>query len=173
MARQHERTLSRKGAVQVLYTGEIRGEHASELLAKGDILCLEHPLSEYSLTLVKGVEQYQEDLDDRLARISENWTVDRMPIMDRTILRLALFEMLHVDDVPTSVSINEAVELAKEFGGDDDSPRFVNGMLGRIARQMEAADEEGNEDIFHPAETAEKACADNVKGAKDAEAYYA
>lgn len=139
MARQHERTLSRKGALQVLYTGVIRNDQASRLLEDGSILCLEEPLDDYAVMLVTGVEKHIPEIDERLASISENWSVERMPIMDRNILRLAMFEMLYVDDVPTSVSINEAVELAKEFGGDDDSPRFVNGMLGRIARQMEAA----------------------------------
>ena len=60
-----------------------------------------------------------------------------MPIVDRCILRLATYEMLFVDEVPVSVAINEAVELAKDFGGEDESPRFVNGVLGRIARQLE------------------------------------
>lgn len=139
MARQHERTLSRKGAVQVLYAGVIRCKPASQLLADGEMLCLAEPLSDYALMLVRGVEEHMPEIDGRLESISENWSVERMPIMDRTILRLALYEMLYVDDVPMSVSINEAVELAKEFGGEDDSPRFVNGMLGRVARQMEAA----------------------------------
>jgi N utilization substance protein B len=64
---------------------------------------------------------------------SENWSLERMPLVDLNILRLATFEMLYLDDVPQSVSINEAVELAKNFGGEDDSSRFVNGVLGRIA----------------------------------------
>ena len=61
-----------------------------------------------------------------------------MPIMDRSVLRLATYEMLHEDDVPVSVSINEAVDLAKEFGGEDESHRFVNGVLGQIAKRLEA-----------------------------------
>ena len=72
-----------------------------------------------------------------LTATSENWALARMPIVDRSILRLATYEMMYVDDVPTSVTINEAVELAKDFGGEDESPRFVNGVLGRIARSME------------------------------------
>lgn len=73
-----------------------------------------------------------------------------MPIVDRSILRLAAYEMMYVDDVPVSVSINEAVELAKDFGGEDESPRFVNGVLGRIAKRLEDAaaasdSEEGGE----------------------------
>ena len=147
MARQHERTLSRKGALQVLNTGVIRNSPASQQLEDGDIQCLDDPLSDYSVMLVRGVEEHIPEIDERLASISENWSVERMPIMDRNILRLAMFEMLYVDDVPTSVSINEAVELAKEFGGEDDSPRFVNGMLGRIARQMEAEADKGGAEV--------------------------
>lgn len=60
-----------------------------------------------------------------------------MPVVDRCLLRQTVYEMLYVDDVPISVSINEAVELAKQFGGDDDSHKFVNGVLGKIARQIE------------------------------------
>ena len=60
-----------------------------------------------------------------------------MPIVDRSILRLAAYEIMFVEDVPTSVAINEAVELAKDFGGEDDSPRFVNGVLGRIAKDID------------------------------------
>ena len=76
-------------------------------------------------------------IDVRLNSTSENWKLNRMPIVDRCILRLATYEMLFVDEVPVSVAINEAVELAKDFGGEDESPRFVNGVLGRIARQLE------------------------------------
>lgn len=71
------------------------------------------------------------------SRPSENWSLARMPIVDRSILRLATFEMMYIDDVPTSVTINEAVELAKDFGGEDESHRFVNGILGRIAKMLE------------------------------------
>ena len=69
---------------------------------------------------------------------SQNWAIDRMPVVDRSVLRLAVYEMRYVDDVPQSVAINEAVELAKAFGGEDDSHRFVNGILGRLARLSES-----------------------------------
>ena len=78
------------------------------------------------------------DVDRIISVSSQNWAIDRMPVVDRSILRLAAFELKYVDDVPVSVSINEAVELAKEFGGEDDSHRFVNGILGRIARDSES-----------------------------------
>jgi len=147
-ARRHERTAARCAAVQMLYTAEIQGKPAWQLLEEG--LCPEDigPISDYAIRLVNGVESHVAELDARLADTSENWAVSRMPIVDRSILRLAAFEMLYVDEVPVSVSINEAVELAKGFGGKDESASFVNGVLGRIARTMgeqvaeEAADEE-------------------------------
>ena len=137
-ARRHERTAARSAAVQMLYTAEIQGKPAWQLIEEG--LCPDEvgPLSDYALRLVNGVEAHVAEIDERLASTSENWAVSRMPIVDRSILRLAAFEMLYVDEVPVSVSINEAVELAKGFGGKDESPGFVNGVLGRIARSMGA-----------------------------------
>lgn len=139
MAHQHERTAARKCAAQILYTGAIRDESALALLEAGDLSCLDSTVSDYAYSLVEGVEDCKGELDERLASISKNWAIDRMPIMDLAILRIALYEMLYVDAVPISVSINEAVEMAKAFGGEDDSHKFVNGMLGNIARQLESA----------------------------------
>lgn len=139
MARKHERTSARRSAVQVLYSAAIRGMSARELLASNLMDCLDAPLSDYALKLIEGVEDHGDEIDQIISGAAKNWTLERMPIMDVAITRIALFEMLHVDDVPVSVSINEAVELAKRFGGEDDSPKFVNGMLGSVARQMEAS----------------------------------
>lgn len=138
----HEHTVARKCAVSVLYAGEIRGTSPVELLANEGVLCLEDDFSEYAERLVSGVQDNLNELDARISSISENWSVERMPVLDKTIMRLALYEMLYEDEVPISVSINEAVELAKQFGGEDDSPRFVNGMLGNIARQLEKESDE-------------------------------
>lgn len=124
-------------AAQVLYSGVIRNVKATKLLQDGNIACLDDPLTDYAYALIEGVETHGEEIDGRLESISENWSVSRMPVMDLTILRIALFEMLYIESVPISVSINEAVELAKRFGGEEDSPRFVNGMLGNVARQLE------------------------------------
>lgn len=139
-AKRHERSIARRSTVQVLYTSEIQGKRPSTLLDMGLCLSEDGPLSDYALRLVDGIEEHLDVIDDKLEATSENWAVARMPIVDRSILRLATYEMLYVDDVPLSVSINEAVELAKDFGGEEDSPRFVNGVLGRIARQIERAD---------------------------------
>lgn len=150
MARQHERTAARRTAAQILYSGAIRGIEPTVLLESGDITCLDDPLTDYGYELIEGVEKHAEEIDGRLESIAENWSVSRMPVMDLTILRLALFEMLYEESVPISVSINEAVELAKMFGGEDESPKFVNGMLGNIARQLEknaeSADGSGKDD---------------------------
>lgn len=137
MAYQHERTSARKCAAQILYTGAIRSTSALGLLEAGDISCLESTVSDYAYSLVEGVEDHLDEIDERLSNISRNWKIERMPVMDLAILRIALYEMLYVDAVPVSVSINEAVEMAKAFGGDDESPKFVNGMLGNLARQIE------------------------------------
>ena len=137
MSRLHERTAARRMAAQILYTGQVRNDSALALLESGDISCLEGSVSDYTYSLVKGIEENMDQLDQELSESSKNWTIERMPIMDLAILRIALYEMLFVDIVPISVSINEAVEMAKDFGGDDDSPKFINGMLGNIARKME------------------------------------
>ena len=85
-------------------------------------------LEEYAVRLAQGVEEEREELDAVLSEVSEGWPVHRMSAVDRSILRLALYEMLHVDDVPPDVAVNEAVELAKGFSGDQ-APAFVGGVL--------------------------------------------
>lgn len=139
-----ERPAARRCALQVLYTAEIRGESPSKII-EGEAFLGEDEPSDYASMLVQRCEAHRVGIDQQLASTSENWSLARMPVADRCILRMAVCEMLYVDDVPISVSINEAVELAKAFGGEDDSPRFVNGVLGRIARSLEqpAASAEG------------------------------
>lgn len=154
MARTHDRTKARRAAAQVLYTSSIRNIEVRTLIDDSLLDCLETPLSDYALLLLDGISDHKAELDERLASVSENWAIDRMPLMDLNILRIALFEMTHVDDVPVSVSINEAVELAKDFGGDDNSPKFINGMLGNIARQMEGVEIEDVNDIASDLEAA-------------------
>lgn len=137
MTHEHERSTARRCAAQMLYSSEIRNTPSSVLLENSEYDCLETPVSDYALELIAGIEANKAQLDEMLESASTNWKLDRMPLMDLNILRIALFEMLHKDQIPISVSINEAVELAKSFGGEDDSPRFVNGLLGNIARQIE------------------------------------
>lgn len=141
--RHEQRTAGRRCAVQILYTSELQNRPASELLDEGlvlfeDELSPDGVIPEYALDLVRGVEEHCEDIDRILASAVENWTVSRMPVVDRSILRVAIYEMVYEERVPVSVAINEAVELAKAFGGEDESPRFANGVLGRISQQLDA-----------------------------------
>lgn len=135
---QHEeRTLARKQALQLMYQGEILEKTPRELIDNGQLVSETQGLGEYALMLLDGAKESLEAIDELIESASDNWTLDRMPVVDRSLLRLTTYEMRYVDDVPVSVSINEAVNLAKEFGGDD-SPRFINGILGRIATQLES-----------------------------------
>ena len=135
---QHEeRTLARKHALQLMYQGEILEKAPRELIENAQLVPETQGLDEYALMLLDGAKEKLEAIDELIDSASDNWTLDRMPVVDRSLLRLTTYEMRYVDDVPVSVSINEAVNLAKEFGGDD-SPRFINGILGRIATQLES-----------------------------------
>ena len=136
MSKRHERILARRAAVQILYQSEISGEDALELIDAG-LVPEEAKANDYARQLVSGVAEHRAELDRAISDSSQNWAISRMPVVDRSILRMAIYEMNYVDEVPQSVTINEAVELAKEFGGEDDSHRFVNGVLGKLARQGE------------------------------------
>ena len=91
----------------------------------------------YALELLRGVEEHCDDLDELLRQYSEHWAVERMPAVDRAVLRLGCYELAHEPDVPTAVVISEAVDLAKQYSTKD-SGRFVNGLLARIAEQVRA-----------------------------------
>ena len=130
----YDRTIARRKAVQLLYQAQILDQSPSEVL-EGDSFIEEIGiLPEYSRMLIMGLAQHMEEVDRYLSDSSDNWALNRMPLVDRCILRLAVYEMRFVDSVPVSVSINEAIELAHEFGGEDESGGFVNGVLGTIAR---------------------------------------
>lgn len=136
-AQQHQRTNSRRCALQVLYQSSILEKDPDQLVEDGNLIDETRSLDDYALSLLSGCAEHFDELDKRIDAASENWALKRMPVVDLMLLRLATYEMIYVDDVPVSVSINEAVNLAKEFGGEDDSPRFVNGILGRIAVVLE------------------------------------
>jgi len=123
--------------MQLLYQAQILGLSPSEVLEDDSYIEEIGVLPEYSRVLIQGLAEHLEEVDDCLSDSSENWSLHRMPLVDRCILRLAVYEMRFVDNVPVSVSINEAIELAHEFGGEDESGGFVNGVLGNIARRKE------------------------------------
>lgn len=128
-----ERRRARHQALHILYQREITEQPVGRILTEGTSNVEDGEPTEYCRDLVLGVEAHQARIDRLIEETSENWTLSRMPLVDRNILRLAVFEMLYRDDdVPDSVAINEAVEMAKVYGGEDSS-KFVNGVLGRLA----------------------------------------
>ena len=141
----YDRTVARRKAVQLLYQAQILGQSPNEVLENDTFIEEIGLLPEYSRELIKGLSEHLDEVDDCLSNSSDNWSLNRMPLVDRCILRLAVYEMRFVDSVPVSVSINEAIELAHEFGGEDESGGFVNGVLGNIARGDERRGDEDAE----------------------------
>jgi N utilization substance protein B len=127
-----ERRKARHQALHILYQREITEEALSRILSQGSYSAEDGEPTEFCCEILTGVEAHQSRIDSIIEDISENWVLSRMPLVDRNILRLSVYEMLYRDDVPDSVSINEAVEMAKVYGGEDSS-KFVNGILGRLA----------------------------------------
>jgi len=129
-----DRHTARLQALQLLYQREVTGETVEQILASGTYSRENGEPDAFCRELATGVEAHVDEIDTTIGDISEHWAVSRMPLVDRNILRIATFELLHAPDVPASVAINEAVELAKVYGGDDSS-KFVNGVLGRVAER--------------------------------------
>ena len=125
------RSRCREWALQLLYQTEYRGHRQGEVprfwrhFGKGG------HVPQYLAKLVEGVEIHQQELDTLIRQHSEHWRLDRMAAVDRNLLRLALYELLHQPEVPAKVVINEAVELAKRYGSEE-SGSFVNGILDRV-----------------------------------------
>jgi N utilization substance protein B len=126
------RSKARKRALDVLFAADVRGESATEALDRA-IEEGEGPTNEYTAVLVRGVVEHRERLDELLSSYSEGWTLDRMPAVDRNVLRLGLWELLYADDIPDAVAVSEAMALVRELSTDE-SPQFVNGILGNIVR---------------------------------------
>src|SRR5690606_34876242 len=128
------RREAREAAMKALYAHEIGRVAPQRALA--DVLAessLPEGAREFARRLVAGVVEHLDELDEAIDRHSVGWSLDRLATVDRNILRVALYEIFYVADIPPSVSINEAVEIAKRYG-DDDSPRFINGVLGAVLR---------------------------------------
>jgi len=130
------RSKARKRAVDLLYEADLRGTDPLATLAERVALG-EPPVNPYTAELVEGVVAHRERIDELLGSYAEGWTVERMPGVDRAVLRLGVFELLWRPEVPDAVAIDEAVELAKTLSTDE-SPRFVNGVLARVLRDRPA-----------------------------------
>jgi transcription antitermination protein NusB len=127
------RSKARKRALDLLFEAELRGEPVIGLLEErsGQGPETGPPVPEYAAELVRGVAAHRERIDELLAAYSEGWALDRMPAVDRNILRIGAYELLWAGDVPDGVAINEAVQLARDLSTDA-SPAFVNGLLARL-----------------------------------------
>ena len=145
------RRAARQLALDVLYESEIRGSLPVEALAlrekEGWVVTTDEDSANlvsgidasdetvgYTRLLVEGVQSHHADIDQMIIGYADRWAIERMPMVDRNLVRIALFELFWGDDVPVAVAINEAVELAKSFSTED-SGRFVNGLLGRIVEK--------------------------------------
>ena len=131
------RRKARMAALQSLFAADVKGEGAEaslDWLAGEDLL--QAPTVKFAASLVRGVTNSQPDLDTVIQRYAPAWPVVQLSLVDRNILRIALFELLHTPNVPRKTAVNEAVELAKVFGSDS-SARFINGVLGSVMAELE------------------------------------
>ena len=125
---------ARERALGLLYESESKDRSPAEVL---DELPIEP--DPYTADVVTGVGEHLAEVDELIGRHARDWTVDRMPVVDRTLLRIAVFELLHRPDVPTGAVISEAVELAKRFSTEE-SGRFVNGVLSAVATDVRSGE---------------------------------
>ncbi|BAJ76493.1 transcription termination factor [Microbacterium testaceum StLB037] len=131
------RTKARKRALDILFQADVRGEELPIMLAAEAKRAASEPDRQaswlYARDIVDGVIDNRDAIDEQITTFSKDWSLQRMPAVDRALLRIGTWEILYNDEVPTAVAIDEAVELAKEFSTDD-SGSFVHGVLARIAR---------------------------------------
>lgn len=135
------RTKARKRALDALYAASVRGGDPLHLLSETQVEVTDRQNQEaifdYAEMLLTGYTENAEEIDTQLRMMADNWSLERMPNLDRAILRLAAWEILHNHEVPAEVAISEAVALASEFSTDD-SPKFINGVLARLAKGSSA-----------------------------------
>ena len=135
------RTKARKRALDALYASDVRGEEALELLKQTEVEVEDRQnqqaIFDYAEMLVTGYLENAYQIDSEIQMLADNWSLDRMPAVDRAILRMAAWEILHNTEVPNEVAISEAVSLAGELSTDE-SPKFINGVLARLAKGRQA-----------------------------------
>ncbi len=128
------RRKSRENAVILLYQRDLLNKEL-ELILETELLA-GNQYDEFTLKLLKGVNDNISKIDRTIMDIVENWTLRRIAIIDRNILRVAIYELLFEDDIPLKVSVDEAIEIAKSLGQKDDTPKFINGVLGKILNNI-------------------------------------
>ena len=126
------RTKARKRALDILFECEVRGASIGETLDER-IVAGDPPVNEYTVTLIRAMVERQGRIDELISTYAQGWSLERMPAVDRNVLRLGVLEVLYLDETPDSVAVNEAMGLVRDLSTDD-SPAFVNGVLGAIVK---------------------------------------
>lgn len=126
------RSKARKRALDLIFAAEAQGLSADDLLTS-QLQAGDGPANAYTLTLVRGVHERRARLDEIISDYAKGWTIDRLPAVDRNVLRLGIYELLFSEEIPDAVAVSEAVNLVRELSTDE-SPGFVNGVLAHVAR---------------------------------------
>jgi N utilization substance protein B len=129
------RSKARKRALDILFECEVRGTPLGETL-DDRVLANEPPVNEYTVTLIRGVIEHQARIDEVISSYAQGWSLERMPTVDRNVLRLGVLEVLFLDETPDAVAVSEAMNLVRDLSTDE-SPAFVNGVLGHVARDKD------------------------------------
>jgi len=129
------RSKARKRALDLIFAAEAQGLTADDLLS-AQLSAGEGPANEYTTELVRGVHEHRARLDELISEYAEGWSLQRMPAVDRNVLRLGIYEVLYSEDVPDAVAVSEAVNLVRDLSTDE-SPGFVNGILANVARDKD------------------------------------
>jgi N utilization substance protein B len=130
------RSKARKRALDILFECEVRGTGIGSTL-DDRIMAGDPPVNPYTVELIRGIEAHAARIDEIISDYAEGWSLERMPAVDRNVLRVGVFEVLRVDDTPDAVAVSEAMNLVRDLSTDE-SPSFVNGVLGNILRNKAA-----------------------------------
>jgi len=124
------RRRSRESAIILLYQTDLLNKDIKDILNNEKLFGKKD--DDFTISLVLGVCKNRKEIDDIIKKVVKNWAIERIAIIDRNILRVAIYEMVYIEDIPLKVSIDEAIEIAKKLGQKEDTPKFINGILGKI-----------------------------------------
>ena len=128
------RRKAREKAVVLLYQRDLLEKSPEEIVENDQLVGKK--FDEFSLKLINGVTGNLKEIDSIISSTVQNWSLDRIAVIDRNILRVAIYEMIHEDDIPLKVSVDEAIEIAKNLGQKPDTPKFINGVLGKFLNKI-------------------------------------
>lgn len=128
------RRRAREKAVILLYQMDLLEKNPEEIVENDQLVGKK--FDEFSLKLINGVKDNLKEIDSIIRETVQNWSLDRIAVIDRNILRVAIYEMIYEDDIPLKVSVDEAIEIAKTLGQKPDTPKFINGVLGKFFNKI-------------------------------------